>query len=91
MPDSGGLLYDQGIGDNADAIPEDRVYWDGDCNMARSWIWAAARYGFGAAALARRREFSAAEGFGGEGWGKVTITTDPLEAARGANVLAIRN
>ena len=59
---------------------------DADCNMGRSWIWAAARLGFELrlacpdlyrppAALLARADAS------------VTITEDPEEAARGADIL----
>jgi ornithine carbamoyltransferase len=62
---------------------------DADCNMGRSWIWAAARLGFElrlacpdlyrppADLIARAKSAGAA----------VTITEDPEEAARGADIL----
>ena len=59
---------------------------DGDCNMARSWIWAAARYGF-ELRIAAPEKFQPPADLVARAGGKVTITTDPLEAARGANVL----
>lgn len=59
---------------------------DGDCNMARSWIWAAARYGF-ELRIAAPAKFQPPVELVERAGGKVIITTDPLEAARGANVL----
>ncbi len=59
---------------------------DGDCNMARSWIWAAARYGF-ELRIAAPEKFQPPADLVARAGGKVIITTDPLEAARGANVL----
>ena len=59
---------------------------DGDCNMARSWIWAAARYGF-ELRIAAPEKFQPPVDLVARAGGKVTITTDPIEAARGANVL----
>jgi ornithine carbamoyltransferase len=62
---------------------------DADCNMGRSWIWAAARLGFDlrlacpalytppAELLARAKAVG----------GSVTITEDPEEAAHGADIL----
>lgn len=59
---------------------------DGDCNVARSWIWAAARCGFELRIAAPEKfqpppELLAAAG------GKIKVTTDPAEAVEGANVL----
>lgn len=59
---------------------------DGDCNMARSWIWAAARYGF-ELRIAAPEKFQPPADLVARAGGKVTITDDPVEAARGANVL----
>ena len=59
---------------------------DGDCNMARSWIWAAARYGF-ELRIAAPEKFQPPADLVARAGGKVTIITDPVEAARGANVL----
>jgi ornithine carbamoyltransferase len=59
---------------------------DADCNMGRSWIWAAAHLGFelklGCPDLYRPpTELLARAG------GSVTITEDPEEAAQGADIL----
>jgi len=59
---------------------------DGDCNVARSWIWAAARMGF-------ELRIAAPEGFQPPGdllaraGGKVSVTADLQKAAAGASVL----
>ncbi len=76
------------------AIEGKRVVFlgDGDCNVARSWIFAAARLGFelriaapqkfqpSAALLKRARKMSVAEG-------NIECYTDVFEAARGSDVL----
>lgn len=59
---------------------------DGDCNMGRSWIWAAARCGFELAVASPEKFQPPAELVKAAG-GNITITTDPVEAARGADVL----
>jgi ornithine carbamoyltransferase len=62
---------------------------DADCNMGRSWIWAAARLGFelrlACPELYRppAELIARAEAAGGA----VTITNDPEEAAHGADIL----
>ncbi len=59
---------------------------DGDCNVARSWIWAAARLGF-------ELRIAAPEGFQPpaalleSAGGAVTIEADPAKAAEGSDVL----
>lgn len=59
---------------------------DGDCNVARSWIWAAARFGF-------ELRIAAPEGFQPPGdllaraGGDVSVTADLRKAAAGASVL----
>ena len=59
---------------------------DGDCNVARSWMWAAVRCGFELRVATpekfrpSRIEFDAISG-------NVKVVADPLEAARGADVL----
>ncbi|MFZ4775515.1 MAG: ornithine carbamoyltransferase [Terrimicrobiaceae bacterium] len=59
---------------------------DGDCNVARSWIWAAARMGF-------ELRIAAPEGFQppaellARAGGRISVTADLREAARGASVL----
>ena len=59
---------------------------DGDCNVARSWIWAAARLGF-ALRIAAPKRFSPPEELLRRAGGNVTLTTDVLAACRGADVL----
>lgn len=59
---------------------------DGDCNVARSWIWAAARLGF-------ELRIAAPEGFQppaellAKAGGKISVTTDLRAAAEGSTVL----
>lgn len=59
---------------------------DGDCNVARSWIWAAARMGF-------ELRIAAPEGFQPppdlleRAGGRVSVTSDTRAAAEGATVL----
>ena len=59
---------------------------DGDCNMARSWIWAAARWGFELRIGAPSRFQPPADLVARSG-GNIVVTTDPAEAAAGADVL----
>ncbi len=59
---------------------------DGDCNVARSWIWAAARCGF-ELAIASPEKFQPPQSLVDAAGGKVAVTTDPAEAAAGAQVL----
>jgi len=59
---------------------------DGDCNVARSWIWAAARCGFELVIAAPPKFQPPAELLERAG-GKIKLTADPLEAAAGAHVL----
>lgn len=59
---------------------------DGDCNMGRSWIWAAARLGF-ELRIASPEKFEPPQALVEAAGGRVTILRDPLEAARGADVL----
>lgn len=59
---------------------------DGDCNMGRSWIWAAARLGF-ELSIASPAKFQPPAALVQAAGGNITITEDPHEAARGAHVL----
>ncbi len=59
---------------------------DGDCNMGRSWIWAAARMGF-ELRIASPPKFQPPKALVEAAGGNVTILEDPVEAARGADVL----
>ncbi len=59
---------------------------DGDCNMPRSWIWAAARLGF-ELRIGAPEKFQPPQALVDAAEGRVTVTTDPVEAARGADVL----
>jgi ornithine carbamoyltransferase len=59
---------------------------DGDCNVARSWIWAAARCGFELTIAAPSKFQPPAELLERAG-GKIRLTSDPVEAAAGAHVL----
>lgn len=59
---------------------------DGDCNVARSWIWAAARMGF-ELVIAAPTKFQPPADLLSRAGGKVSVTTDCSEAARGAHVL----
>jgi ornithine carbamoyltransferase len=59
---------------------------DADCNMGRSWIWAAARLGF-ELRLACPSRYRPPADLLGRADSKVTITEDPEEAARGADIL----
>jgi ornithine carbamoyltransferase len=55
---------------------------DGDCNVARSWIWAAARCGF-KLVVATPEKFRPSQTVAAN----VKVVADPFEAARGAHVL----
>lgn len=59
---------------------------DGDCNMGRSWIWAAARLGF-ELRIASPAKFQPPADLVARAGGNVIITEDPIEAARGADAL----
>lgn len=59
---------------------------DGDCNVARSWIWASARCGF-ELMIAAPSKFQPPASLLQRAGGKVRVTSDPLEAAVGADVL----
>ena len=59
---------------------------DGDCNVARSWIWAAAKLGFNLRIAAPSKFQPPAELVARAGK-NITITTDVLAACRGADVL----
>jgi ornithine carbamoyltransferase len=59
---------------------------DGDCNMARSWIWAAAKLGF-ALRIAAPSRFQPPADLVTRAGGNITVTTDVLAASRGADVL----
>jgi ornithine carbamoyltransferase len=59
---------------------------DADCNMGRSWIWAAARLGFQLRIGCPEGYCAPAELIARAG-GDVFITTDPAEAAKGADIL----
>lgn len=60
---------------------------DGDCNMGRSWAWAAKRLGF-ELAIAAPSEFQPADEFMSRlGDAPVTVTDDAEAAASGADVL----
>lgn len=59
---------------------------DGDCNMGRSWIWAAARMGF-ELRIASPTKFQPPQALVEAAGGNVTILEDPVEAALGADVL----
>ena len=62
---------------------------DADCNMGRSWIWAAARLGF-ELRLACPDLYRPPAELLARANATVTITEDPEEAARGADIRAIR-
>ena len=59
---------------------------DGDCNVARSWIWAAARMGF-ELRIAAPAGFQPAPELLARAGGRVSVTSDLREAAAGATVL----
>lgn len=60
---------------------------DGDNNMSRSWMWAAKHLGFSFAVAAPESCLPNAEFMKRLDAPNVTLTTDPAEAARGANVI----
>jgi ornithine carbamoyltransferase len=59
---------------------------DGDCNVARSWIWAAARMGF-ELRIAAPAGFQPAPELLARAGGRISVTSDLREAAAGATVL----
>jgi ornithine carbamoyltransferase len=59
---------------------------DGDCNVARSWIWAAAKLGF-ALRIAAPSKFQPPAELVQRAGGDITVTTDVLGASAGAGVL----
>lgn len=59
---------------------------DADCNVARSWIWAAARLGF-ELRLAAPEGFQPPQDLLARAAARVVVTTDVAEAAAGADVL----
>jgi len=59
---------------------------DGDCNVARSWIWAAARMGF-SLRIAAPQGFQPPADLVAQGGGCVTVTDDLKAASAGASVL----
>ncbi len=59
---------------------------DGDCNVARSWIWAAARCGFNLRIAAPQR-FQPPHELVARAGANITVTTDVLAASAGADVL----
>jgi ornithine carbamoyltransferase len=59
---------------------------DGDCNVSRSWIWAAARCGFELVIAAPKKYQPPAELLARAG-GNIRVTSDLDEAAIGADVL----
>ncbi len=59
---------------------------DGDCNMPRSWIWAAARLGF-ELRIAAPKSFQPPAELLERAGGKIVVTEDINEAASGADVL----
>lgn len=62
-------------------------FGDGDCNMGRSWAWAAARLGF-ELVIAAPPEFQPTASFMDRlGEAPVRVTDDPRSAAEGADVL----
>lgn len=60
---------------------------DGDCNVARSWIWASARLGFELVIGAPKAFQPAAEFMANVPGNTVTITDDPIAAVRGIDVM----
>ena len=59
---------------------------DGDCNVARSWIWAAAILGF-ELRIAAPQEFQPAPSLLEKAGGRISVTPDIRAAAEGASVL----
>lgn len=60
---------------------------DGDCNVARSWMWAAARLGFELTIGAPLSFQPNAEFMARLGSDKVKLVADPVEAVKGADVV----
>lgn len=60
---------------------------DGDCNVARSWIWASARLGFELVIGAPQEFQPAADFMARVPGGTVTVSDDPAAAVAGADVL----
>lgn len=60
---------------------------DGDCNVARSWMWAAARLGFDLAIGAPKAFQPPAEFMEKLGADKVVLEEDPAKAVAGADVV----
>lgn len=60
---------------------------DGDCNVARSWIWASARLGF-ELVIGAPKAFQPQETFmSGVPAGTVSVVDDPAQAVKGCDVL----
>ncbi len=59
---------------------------DGDCNVARSWIWAAAKLGF-TLRIAAPAKFQPPAELVRRAGGDIVVTTDVLGASTGADVL----
>jgi ornithine carbamoyltransferase len=59
---------------------------DGDCNVARSWIWAASKCGFHLS-IASPRKFQPPAELLERAGGDIVVTSDPAKAADGADVL----
>jgi ornithine carbamoyltransferase len=59
---------------------------DGDCNVARSWIWAAAKCGFHLS-IAAPQKFQPPADLLKRAGGDIVVTSDPAKAAAGADVL----
>ena len=59
---------------------------DGDCNMARSWIWAAARWGF-ELRIAAPKSFQPPADLVARSGGNIVVTDDLAAAVQGADVL----
>ena len=60
---------------------------DGDCNMAKSWIWASARLGFELVIAAPQEFQPSAELIRATGAQTVSVTDDVLAGVRGCDVL----
>lgn len=60
---------------------------DGDCNVARSWMWAAARLGFDLTIGAPKAFQPPADFMAKLGTDKVKLTEDPAEAVAGCDVV----
>ncbi|MCB1226298.1 MAG: ornithine carbamoyltransferase, partial [Verrucomicrobiales bacterium] len=60
---------------------------DGDCNVARSWIWAAARGGFDLVIGAPKPFQPAADFMARVPSGHITVTDDPAAAVAGADAI----